>query len=228
MILTQSPHFPTQDDSGTGVGIAPIAQWLKVTPVSTNSHIASIDGLNIEPATSETLRRLHEIFSDANASEMSTTDFHDLTCFVLHRLLGQAQMTNSEHGSQAPILSECMRNALVLYMLIIHGPTYFSHAGLQHKCVQYLRARLEDLLPPLLQSHTPVALWLLSVCMVASKEGDDFRWFSRYAGLAIRMLRLRAWEAILTSLRTVLWFNQSQAESLFRKCWIAILEGNET
>jgi len=182
----------------------------------------------MEPMTSKTLRHLREIFNDSNLLELSTVEFHDLACYILHRLLIQAQKIDQEDSFQASSVSVCMRNAVVLYMLIIHGLTYFSHASLQHNCVQHLSAQLGNLLPPLLRGHASVALWLLSVCMVASNDKQEYQWFSQYASEAMGMLRICTWEAILTSLRTVLWFNQSQTETLFRKCWTAVLKNDET
>ncbi|KAF2844844.1 hypothetical protein T440DRAFT_409339 [Plenodomus tracheiphilus IPT5] len=226
LILTQRPQFATQDDCGIGAGIAPILQWIQAAKPSTGLPITPLDGLDLDLATSETLRRLRKVLHDSNSSGLSTTDLHDLTCFVLHRMLGQLSVNDSDNAREILLTSECVRKAASLYMLNIHGPTYFSHAGLQQTLVQDLRACLDTLLLPLLVSHSSVALWLLSVGMVSSEDEHELQWFNQQAKEAIRTLNISSWQTILAQMRMVLWFNSRQMERLSRDRWKTILGGN--
>ncbi|KAH9866761.1 hypothetical protein J1614_008454 [Plenodomus biglobosus] len=223
LILTHRPQFTTQDDFGTGVGIAPISPWTEVARTSKVCQTSPFDDLDLDPTTSKTLWLLRELLHNSEPSVTSTTNFHDMTCFVLHRMLGQPSVIGSENDPANPPMNECVRKSIALYMLMIHGPTYFSHADLQKALVQDLRTRLGYLLSSLLLSHSSVALWLLSVGIIASKDRDDLQWFRDRAKGVVLTLNLFTWEMILVRIRTVLWFSSWQIETLVRDHWTAIL-----
>jgi hypothetical protein len=115
--------------------------------------------------------------------------------------------------------SESMRMALALYMLTTHGPTYFSHAHLQHTLVSRLRNSLEESLPAVMFDHTSLALWLLAVGLTTAHNIEDTLWYSSQVKIAAEVLGINAWEDILPHLKQILWFEQQHTEDLFRRHW---------
>ncbi|KAF2191369.1 hypothetical protein K469DRAFT_732760 [Zopfia rhizophila CBS 207.26] len=206
LIVMQSPQFPTQKDSGVGDGIAPISQWHEAATSLRDPVPPPLDNLDLDPAIGEILFRLRNLFHEPRRFDLSNTDLHDLTCFVLHRLLLWSPQSTHRDISPAPAISECVRYAVALYMLIIHGPTYFSHARLQYNTTLQLRAHLEGSLASLLLSYGSLALWLLSVGMVASDGTPECHWFTTQAGTAISSF-------------VSIWLKTQQAEYLFRQRW---------
>lgn len=200
----------------------PIYQWSEAADLPNNSLFISLHDIGLDPTTSEIVRRLRNLLSEPTRFHLSNTDLHDLTCFVLHRLLAPLAPPPACNIPEVSSVSECVRNGIALFMLIIHGPTYFSHAGLQYKLVQQLRSDLERSLVPLLLSHGSLALWLLSVGMVGSESQDDLYWFSEQARIATKTSYALEWEAVLTHLRSVLWYKSRHAEGLFKQRWNAI------
>jgi hypothetical protein len=150
---------------------------------------------------------------------LSSTDIHDLTCFVVHKLLLWSPPSQSDNYLQHPALSESVRHALVLYMLIVQGPTYFTHAGLQYATVLKLRAQLEHAWFPMLPDHGSFAIWLLSVGMVAADGMPECHWFTIQALAAADALELRTWGDIVERLRDIVWLDSQAAELLFKSKW---------
>lgn len=217
MILMQAPQFPTQDDRGYGNGVAPIKQWIEAECFPSEASHCSVQGLDLDLETEDALHRLQIIFRSIGASGLTTTELHDLTCFILHRML---RPTAPASGGWSPTpVSNCVRKAIALHMLTIHGPTYFSHAGLQCELVLQIQAYLELSLNTILHSHGSLAVWLLSVGMVTS-ESDDLRSrFVNQARTATIELCLTTWDQVECHLHTVLWYASRHAEELFRQQW---------
>ncbi|KAF2267217.1 hypothetical protein CC78DRAFT_490705, partial [Lojkania enalia] len=219
MIVMQSPQFPIQSDSGLGDGIAPISQWHEAATNLQDPAPPSLDNLILSPEIGEVLFRLRNLFMEPRSFDLSNTDLHDLTCFVLHKLLLWSPQSTGRNIPQSLAASQCVRHALALYMLIIQGPTYFSHARLQYNTTLQLKAHLEGSLSPLLLSHKSLAIWLLSVGMVTSDGLQECDWFSNQAKAIITAYDLYTWENILTHLEEILWLKTQQSEHLFRQQW---------
>ncbi|KAF2622230.1 hypothetical protein BU25DRAFT_213188 [Macroventuria anomochaeta] len=218
MIVMQTPQFPAQDNLGCGDGIAPISQWYEAT---SNIRVLAPTVLDIpllDPDITDALCRLHNLF-DSSQYTLSSTDLHDLTCYVVHKLLlwtPQPQLNSFLCDLTA---SGIVRHALVLYLLIIHGPTYFSHARLQYATALKLQAQMEHAWFNMLFSHGSLALWLLSVGMVASDGTPEGQWFVTQARIAAGALNLQTWDDIVVRFKEIVWLNSRTAEPMFQRKW---------
>jgi hypothetical protein len=205
MLVTCQPQFETSDDDGSGYqGISSIPQWHQASDMLDSSSIRGNE-LEIEPNVRKTLARLRYIFQDAH---ISTTELHDLTCFVAHKLLslGPPWHDPNEHGSFS--LSETIRHAMVLYMLIIHGTTYYSHVHFANSLAKQLRRHLECLhgVDGFLKS---LKIWAISIGMASSFDLLDRQWFVAEAHSARDVFSLSCWSDVMTHLEEVLWLRTS-------------------
>ncbi|KNG45392.1 c6 zinc finger domain-containing protein [Stemphylium lycopersici] len=217
MILLQTPQFDVQNDWGRGDAIAPIPQWVDAADKSQKELPSHFVGLEIQLSVRDTLLRLRSIFDMSQQQALSTTDLHDLTCFVLHKLLSLSPPPFETSRGVAE--SECVRYSVALYMLIIHGPTYFTHAHLQSNLVSGLRAHLDGTMQSLSLYHEAIALWGLTVGMVASDgTSENFLFESQVKALCVR-LNLHAWVDIRNLLEQVLWYKMPWAELIFQQRW---------
>ena len=123
MIVTGRPQFETQDDDGVGPGIPPIPEW-QLEHLTIDEDLSELGDMEIEPEVENVFLRLRHVFRRSQRVPLSTTKLHDLTCFVVHRLLHSAPDAADLQGSP---VTECLRYGIVLYMFHIQGPTYFSH-----------------------------------------------------------------------------------------------------
>jgi hypothetical protein len=215
MIVMRSPQFATQDDFGRGDGVAPISQWVDLTG-HYHEHMSS-EGL--DPDICDILGRLHMLFSEPNRFNLSTTDLHDLTCFVLHRLLDRPTQSPYADALHPFSVSDCVRHAIALYLLIIHGPTYFSHAQLQYAMVSRLKTHLETFtsLPP--PANRSITIWLLLVGMIASDGTPECQWFETQSRKAVTAYGIYLWHDVLLHLKKVLWLEKPHAEHIFQQKW---------
>lgn len=217
MLVMGYPQFPTQDDFGVGNGIDPIPQW-QLGPARLSLDLQDLDNLNLDPAISNILGRLRNIFHESRISRLSTADLHDLTCFVVHRLL---LLPSPSHALSLPsILSDCLRYAMIVYMLTIHGPTYYSHAEILNSATTKLKGCLQTLLAPTPFDDT-LRVWLFSVGMVASMGTKECQWFMEQAAASAIALNSHDWDDLLVHLKTILWLEIRQGE-LFRQKWVEI------
>ncbi|CAO2651657.1 Nn.00g042270.m01.CDS01 [Neocucurbitaria sp. VM-36] len=219
MILMKSPQFPTQDNLSAGGGIAPIPQWEEAGTSMRDIISPALDDIDLDPAISDILFRLRNLFHEPQRFYLSSTDLHDLACFVLHRLLPQSTPSTLNDILPVPALSDCVRYGLVLYILIIHGSTYFSHAQLQYNATVQLRYHLENLSALLLPKSGPLTLWLLSVGMVASDGTPESDWFMTQFRTAADTSGLSAWDDIQNHLKEILWSHSQQLDYVFRQRW---------
>lgn len=214
MLVTRHPQFETQDDMGIGDGIPPIPEWQLGVLNPSYSHdefseLASCDVKNV-------LIRLRNVFQRAERTPLPPTRLHDLTCFAIHRLLGLAD-ANAACSPLSPA-SECLRFAIVLYMFIIHGPTYYSHAVIMRTLVGRLVEFLTQLeLSPQLSDSLEV--WLLVVGNVAAMETPHVQFFKTRVRTVAARLQLSDWSDVLFRLKSILWFEAQQAEHRFRHSW---------
>ncbi|KAH0284245.1 hypothetical protein KCU62_g8438, partial [Aureobasidium sp. EXF-3399] len=86
MLLTGGPQFETQDDYGTGRGIPSVPEWCLDPPIR-RLDPSYFSDLMTDKAVWNVFIRLRNVFERAQVVPLSTTKLHDLTCFVLHRLL---------------------------------------------------------------------------------------------------------------------------------------------
>lgn len=218
MVVTQSPQFLTQDDYGCGDGLAPIPQWYEATINIHKATSTSLDVPLLDPRITDILCRLHNLF-DSNQYTLTTTDLHDLTLFVVHRLLLWSPQNQIDNFRCDLTASGSVRHALVLYMLMVQGPTYFSHARFQYATALKLQAQLEHTWYTMLVSHSSLALWLLSVGMVASDGVPEAQWFNAQASKAAETLNLQIWDDVVIRLQEIVWLDSPAAELLFQQKW---------
>ncbi|KAF7555152.1 hypothetical protein G7Z17_g2349 [Cylindrodendrum hubeiense] len=215
MLVTGTPQFQTQDDFGFGTGISPILQW----------HLAStppekpFDDPNIDPSIIDISTRLRNIFHQPHLSRLTNTELHDLTCFVVHKLLLLPPL--SPDVSKGSAISECLRYSMALYMLSIHGTTYYSHMALAGAMVFQLKSHL-TVLAETDYIYGPLGIWVLSIGMAATVGTRDYQSFKEHASTAAVTLGLRRWEDILSCLESILWM-RTQQDELFRQGWEEIL-----
>ncbi|KAK2054787.1 hypothetical protein LY76DRAFT_619015 [Colletotrichum caudatum] len=126
MIVTGHPQFETQDDAGIGDGVPPPPEW-QLDSAALHEDMSALGDAETDHTVRDAAVRLRYIFRRAAQQvPLAPARLHDLTCFVIHRLLLSMPRGGSDtHQSPA---SECARNAIILYMFIVQGPTYYSHA----------------------------------------------------------------------------------------------------
>jgi hypothetical protein len=215
LLVTGSPQYPVQDDIAIGDGVAPTLQWLlAATFLETQDPV--VLALQLEPDIADILTRLRGIFHQPDALAFLGTELHDLTCFVVHKLLLIPPLPNSPQ-------SECLRCAMALYMLIIHGTTYYTHTELANTIIQ----RLKSQLPALAGKAGSVLfdslqIWVLSVTVASATDPTDVQWLIYAAKIAANAMGLQSWDDVIAHLRNILWLETERAE-IFRQQWDAIL-----
>ncbi|KAM0425782.1 hypothetical protein ACHAPT_009032 [Fusarium lateritium] len=216
MLVTGAPQFPIQDDLGIGDGVCPTLQWLLASP-DLESPSEAIDDLDIDPAMADILTRLRSISQEA--SNLSGTELHDLTCFVVHKLL--LLPPHSTEDLQQSAISESLRYAMALYMLIIHGTTYYSDIGLVMTIMPQFRRYLEVLVGSS-EVDESLKLWIFSVGMVSSIDPINRKWFTEQACRTATALKIQTWEDVLVQLKRTLWMETPRG-AIFQKQWEDIL-----
>ncbi|KAK6076102.1 cytochrome P450 61 [Seiridium cupressi] len=194
MIVTGRPQFKVQDDSGSGEGIGPPLQW-QLASTYPNPQATIVDNMGIDSAMSNILSRLRTIFHQPQSRQLTNMELHDLTSFILHRLLLLPPSFPADPRRCA--LSESLRHAVVLYMLTIHGTTYYSHADLAKTMLAQLKTHLEAL-AKIDYVQSPLTVWILSVGMAASIGTPYRQWFMAQTCIATEALNLRTWNDIKT------------------------------
>lgn len=214
MVVTGAPQFETQDDSGFGNGIAPIPRWQVASILSSQDQDL---GLDVDPVIGQILIRLRTVFHQPQP--LTNMELHDLACFVMHRLLLLPPLSPTD--TQRSAISESLRDALALYILTIHGATYYSHVDLSLAITMRLRNHLE-ILAGTEYPYDSLRLWILSVGLIASAGTSQRQWFITQTCIAVETLNLCTWDEVLTRLEVILWIQSPQTE-LFRQKWEDIL-----
>ncbi|KAK7414961.1 hypothetical protein QQX98_006286 [Neonectria punicea] len=214
MLVTGVPQFETQDDVGFGDGIGPIFQW-QLTSTGPDPQQRILDELQVDPALSDILARLRNIFHEPQLSRLTSTELHDLTCFVVHKLLLLPPFSLADPKISA--ISECLRYTTVLYMLIIHGTTYYSHADLATTMIYQLKTHLQ-VLAGTTHVDSPLGLWTLSIGMATTTGSTEYQWFTKQACTAAMTRSLQTWEDVLMRLESIFWMRPQEGE-LFRQRW---------
>ncbi|TFB05932.1 hypothetical protein CCMA1212_001362 [Trichoderma ghanense] len=230
MLVMEAPQFPTKDDAGDGDGISAIPQW-QLASTGAETQDESLRTLDITPSMNNILSRLRSIFHHHSwHSSLTNTQLHDLTCFVVHKLLLLPPFTDAISDADAIPLrlaaSECLRYATALHMLIIHGTTYYSHVGLAKGIILQLRHHLLALQTKAAawttdRAHSSLEIWALSVGMVATAGNGLHRnheWFVDQARASAAALGVSKWDDVVPHLQAILWARMPQ-EELFRQEW---------
>ncbi|KAJ5375103.1 Protein of unknown function DUF3468 [Penicillium concentricum] len=214
MVIMGHPQFETQNDFGIGDGIPPIPEW-QFDSITHDDQLFDLSTIEVDYAVSNVFNRLRNIFQRACNIPFPATQLHDLTCFVIHRLLLSAP------GTTIPPLSpmtESIRCAIILYMFIAQGPTYYSHAVILNTIVIRFMEHLEHL------ASTPCVydsldVWFTAVGLVASAGTAHHRWFMNRAQDVAASLQLDNFSDTLVHIKAVLWLEKPQSEDLFRSYW---------
>ncbi|KAG0651509.1 hypothetical protein D0Z07_1534 [Hyphodiscus hymeniophilus] len=217
LLVTCLPQFEAQDDSGAGDGVSTIQEWQLELPLDQDASFLDLSGLGIDPVVERTLTRLRCIFGERSSKHpglMSTTDFHDLTCFILHRLLNLHPPTSVDPFSANT--SECLRFGITIHMLTAHGPTYYSHANFLRSLLLQFKHHLEHL--DLLDAPDSFMLWSFSIAAVAAIGMNELHWFREQLSALFARLNLRYWEDFKTHLKKVLWL-EARSEIWFQQLW---------
>ncbi|KAM7198559.1 hypothetical protein V8F20_006089 [Naviculisporaceae sp. PSN 640] len=297
MLIMGKPQFDAQDDFGNGNGIPPPPEWqLDFTIAILEQDLPRVLGVSemavetIDSQVRHVFIRLHNLFHRAQTSPISSTLLHDLTCYVVHRLLLLHPDSNSAdsslHNANGPSpsrstislsppstspsisfgqpsteglcpspLSECIRYAMLIYMLITQGPTYYSHHVILNTLTGNFIEHLEQLdsdvsattiVPDIdalnphvhLQPFTrrtlrdPLDIWLIAIGLVAATGTQYYQWFKdRGTEAVLSLLSLESrndltWEgAILPRIKGILWLEKPKAEDVFKPHWEGILGG---
>lgn len=211
MLIMNTPQFDTQDDDGNGSGISPISEWhTKQQPWMTTFPFCDLD---IHPSVLNVFMRLRNTFQSAKDTPLSSIKIHDLTCFVLHRLL-IVPNTAEPAGS---MVSECIRYGIMLYMLTVQGPIYYTHMPMLYGFVAKLRLQLTCSVISSLPR--PLSLWLVAVGLVASLGTPYHSTFQGDARHLSTSMSINTWQVLSKQIRTVLWLEMPCIESMFQEQW---------
>ncbi|KXH49145.1 hypothetical protein CNYM01_06927 [Colletotrichum nymphaeae SA-01] len=216
MIVTGLPQFETQNDVGIGDGVPTPPEW-QIDPTILDSDLSHLGEVEIENEVENVLIRLRSIFRRAQQVPLQPTRLHDLSCFVIHRLLLSAPEVVEPHSAS----SESIRLATILYIFIIQGPTYYSHAVIFNTIVNRLMESLVELVP-YAHSSNSLFVWLLTVGMVASQGTQHYTWLTGLAKDAVALNQVKSWVSVLACLRSVLWLDIVHGEDIFRSHWETI------
>ncbi|KAL5361461.1 hypothetical protein BJX96DRAFT_85199 [Aspergillus floccosus] len=212
MLVTGHPQFETQDDLGIGDGIPPIPEW-QIDSFSLNDPDLKI--MDVEYGVLNVYYRLRNVFQRAPRIPFPPTQLHDLTCFVIHRLLFSVPDTTTSPSSP---MTESLRYGIVLYMFIVQGPTYFSHAVILNTIVTQLINRIAELESTPHESGS-FDIWLLGVGMVASAGTAHYSWFVERARAMARSLNFGSWDEVLVNMKSILWLETVPVENKFQPHW---------
>jgi hypothetical protein len=224
MLIMGHPQFETQDDFGIGDGIPPIPEWqLESTAIWEDNF--DLSNIEIDHAVLNVFIRLRNVFQRAQQIPFSTTQIHDLTCFVVHRLLLPASDAITPQMSP---MTECIRCAIILYMFIVQGPTYYSHAVILNTIVIRLIEHLKYLATDT-RVLDSLDVWLVTIGMAASTGAAHHQMFMQRARVIAASLQLENFQDALLHIKTVLWLATSQGEDVFRPHWDAVFDvANQT
>ncbi|KAL4864032.1 hypothetical protein BDV12DRAFT_201534 [Aspergillus spectabilis] len=220
LLVMGHPQFSTQDDVGIGDGIPPIPEWQLDLSNSSHKHTSFLTTLDVinDFEVRNVFTRLHSAFTRAQQIPFSSTRLHDLTCFVIHRLLLSA--SDPPITSSSP-MTECIRYATILYMFIIHGPTYYSHAVIMNTITARLINHLKDLdLTP--HFYESLDVWLIAIGLVASANTPQYQEFKERAEIIAPSLQLETWNDAHMHIKSILWMENAQADHIFCPHWEAI------
>lgn len=210
MLVMGHPQFETQDDIGVGDGIPPIPEW-QIEATSSRDSLENLIDMEISDDVMNVLKRLHNVFQRANRVSFTNTQLHDLTCYVVHRLL---LSTPDAWVSDLSPMTESIRYTILLYLFIVQGPTYYSHAVMLNTLVTRLIQSLQQL------QFTPhkigsLDVWFTLIGMVASVGTTHYLWFSGKARELTDTLHIKSASEVLDKAKSFLWLDVSQGDYIF-------------
>ncbi|KAH9899010.1 hypothetical protein F4778DRAFT_181660 [Xylariomycetidae sp. FL2044] len=218
MLIKGCPQFETQNDMGIGDGVPPIPEWHPdVSVLESGTYV--LGDLEIDLPVMNVFLRLRNIFHRTELAPLSPTKLHDLTCFVVFRLLNKPATTTNVMSSP---ICECLRYGILLYMLIIQGSTYYTHAFLADTIMSRLIDNLESL-DSTFRIYGSLDVWLIAVGLVASAETDRHKEFKMRAYTIIACLELKDWNDVLRHMESILWLETQRTQDIFRHFWNSIL-----
>ncbi|KAJ5628080.1 hypothetical protein N7490_010308 [Penicillium lividum] len=222
MLIMGHPQFDTQDDVGLGDGIPCIPEWQLDT--------AAIDGLfgfnntDVDYDVWNVFIRLRSVLERSHLMPFSSTQLHDLTCYVIHRLLRPTPNTENTHPSP---ITESLRYAIIIYMLIVQGPTYYSHAVIMNtmvtRFVEFFRQL--ELAPRVYDS---LDVWFISIGLLTTMGTSNYAWFVEKAQTVSAYLQLDDFNDALVQIKSVLWLETPRADENFRSHWDNIFHVENT
>lgn len=218
MLIMGHPQFATQDDFGIGDGIPPIAEW-QLETTALDDSLYDLSTIEIDYAVKNVFDRLRNVFQRARTIPFPATQLHDLTCFVIHRLLLSAPNTTMPPLSP---MTEAIRYGIILYMFIAQGPTYYSHAVILNTIVMRFLAHLEHLAATP-RVYDSLDVWFVAIGMVASAGTAHYELFVKKAEEIAASLQLGSFHETLIHMKNVLWLEKPQGENVFRAHWDAVL-----
>lgn len=210
MIITGTPQFPTQDDNGTGEGVGIIPEW--TTARIPDLAELPISRTSIDAETWNIYTRIYGIFKHSDSAPLTPTKLHDLTSFAIHRLLTPL---STDTGSFSNDLSSCLRLGVTIYMLLMQGPTYYTHLGLMGRATAQLASRLSPDRP----LSSALDLWLVAVGLAAAHNTALYQSFQNRARFMSEYLQLGAWSDCSKRIKDVLWLRNPDKESVFQSHW---------
>ena len=229
MLVTEAPQFPLIAEPSIESNLSTEELFAtNIWGLSDNDHVHAA----IEPEILETFALIQTFFARKQLKPQRSVALHDVTGFIVQKLLLCTPLTNLGKDmdvalSKSPSpLSKCFSFSLALYMLFVHGRTYYSHADLAQRLAAEVR---EHWALTLQQSwcYTTFNIlrpWILSVSLVAVEKPSNYEWFQEEARNAADALGLSTWEDVLLHLERVLWWSSLECSEFVRQSWLDILQ----
>ncbi|KAJ5658615.1 uncharacterized protein N7484_002264 [Penicillium longicatenatum] len=213
MLIMGHPQFDTQDDVGLGDGIPCIPEW-QLDPTALND-LSGFNNIDVDFDVWNVFIRLRSVLERSQRMPFSPTQLHDLTCFVIHRLL--LSTPNTESSQPSPI-TQSLRYAIIIYMLIIQGPTYYSHAVIMNTMVtRFVECFKQIESTP--RVYDSLDVWFISIGLLTSTGTTNYEWFVEKAQIVSEALQLHDFDDTLVQIKSVLWLETPQADENFRSHW---------
>ncbi|KAL1604894.1 hypothetical protein SLS60_004434 [Paraconiothyrium brasiliense] len=214
MLIMRQPQFSAQDDFGTGSGIPPIPEW-QLDSFATAEDAWYLSEGTCDATTRNVFKRLQNVFRQVNNSSLPPTRLHDLASFVIHRLLSATPALQTDLPAS---ISECIRYALISYMFIVQGPTYYSHAVILQDIVNRYIIHLEQIESDF-RVYGAMYVWLHAIGLVAATGTPSYQWFASRTRTVAASMALTGWEDVFARIESVLWLDIPHGESMFRPHW---------
>ncbi|KAK2001002.1 hypothetical protein LX36DRAFT_602190, partial [Colletotrichum falcatum] len=220
MIVTGQPQFETQDDAGIGDGVPPPPEW-QLDRAALRQDMPELGGADIDPAVRDAAVRLRSIFRRARQAPLAPTRLHDLACFVIHRLLlPPPTLSEADAAATRSPASECVRNAVILYMFIVQGATYYSHAVVFNTILGRFMGHLQRAYAAP-REYGSLDVWLLIVGVASASGTEHYEWVARRARDVASAMSLAGWDDALAHARGLVWLETSHGDGAFRHHWDA-------
>ncbi|KAJ5904366.1 hypothetical protein N7504_006749 [Penicillium tannophilum] len=222
MLIMGHPQFDTQDDVGLGDGIPCTPEW-QLDPTALND-LSGFNNIDVDYDVWNVFIRLRSVLERSQRMPFSPTQLHDLTCFVVHRLL--LSTPNTENPQPSPI-TESLRYAIIIYMLIIQGPTYYSHAVIMNSMVTRFVECFKQL-ESAPRVYDSLDVWFISIGLLTSTGTPNYEWFIEKAQVVSASLQLNDFDDALVQIKSVLWLETPQGDENFRSHWDHVLNVENT